>query len=125
VIQELKVGEALVSMLKGGGEPSIAQRTLIRPPSARVGPVSEAERKAKIEASPLYGKYERAVDRPSAYEMLKKRATQSSADAWGSILLGGGGRRQGYGEAFAKSIVRAVASGIGRKSWGRSSADGA
>ena len=46
VIQELKVGEALVSVLHGGGEPSIVQRTLIRPPSGRIGPVTEAERKS-------------------------------------------------------------------------------
>ncbi len=63
VIQELKVGEALVSVLHGGGEPSITQRTLIRPPSARIGPVTPAERKATIEASPVYGKYEETVDR--------------------------------------------------------------
>ena len=58
VIQELKVGEALVSVLHGGGEPSMVQRTLIRPPSARIGPVTPDERKAMIEASPIYGKYE-------------------------------------------------------------------
>ena len=73
VIQELKVGEALVSVLHGGGEPSIVQRTLIRPPSARIGPVTPAERKATVEASPIYGKYEETVDRESAYEMLQKR----------------------------------------------------
>ncbi len=74
VIQELKVGEALVSVLHSGGEPSMVQRTLIRPPSARIGPVTPDERKALIEASPIYGKYEETVDRESAYEMLQKRA---------------------------------------------------
>jgi hypothetical protein len=121
VIQELKVGEALVSVLHGGGEPSMVQRTLIRPPSARIGPVTPAERKAAIEASPIYGKYEEAVDRESAYEMLQQRAGQAKADAeaqensWGSILMGGAntGRRQGYGETFTKTIVRSVASSIG------------
>ncbi|MGL3600358.1 helicase HerA-like domain-containing protein, partial [Veillonella sp. ZSJB6] len=44
VILELKVGEALVSMLENKGEPSIVQRTLIRPPEGRIGPVSEDER---------------------------------------------------------------------------------
>ena len=53
VIQELKVGEALVSVLHGGGEPSMVQRTLIRPPSARIGPVTPDQRKSLIEASPL------------------------------------------------------------------------
>jgi DNA double-strand break repair helicase HerA and related ATPase len=121
VIQELKVGEALVSMLHASGEPSITQRTLIRPPSARLGPVTPAERKATIEASPIYGKYEETVDRDSAYEMLGKRTSEEAAardadeNSWGSILMGGAstGRRQGYGETFTKAIVRSVASRIG------------
>jgi len=121
VIQELKVGEALVSVLHGGGEPSITQRTLIRPPSARIGPVTPAERKATIEASPIHGKYEETVDRDSAYELLQKRTSQAASareageNSWGNILMGGGGtgRRQGYGETFTKAIVRSVASSVG------------
>jgi uncharacterized protein len=122
VIQELKVGEALVSVLHGGGEPSVTQRTLIRPPSGRIGPVTPAERKGLIEASPIYGKYEETVDRDSAYEMLAKRtaaATQAQASqdsSWGNILMGGSGnsRRAGYAETFAKSMMRTVASSVGR-----------
>jgi DNA helicase HerA-like ATPase len=116
VIQELKVGEALVSVLHNGGEPSMVQRTLIRPPSARIGPVTPEERKKTVEASPLYGKYEEALDRESAYEMLAKRTSEQAAseNSWGSILMGGGpGRRQSVGEAFAKSLGRSIASGIG------------
>jgi len=120
VIQELKVGEALVSVLHGGGEPSVTQRTLIRPPSARIGPVTAAERKAKVEASPVYGKYEETVDRESAYELLQGRvaeaaaAQQADSNSWGNILMGGGNsRRAGYGETFTKSIMRSVASSIG------------
>jgi DNA helicase HerA-like ATPase len=124
VIQELKVGEALVSVLHKGGEPSMVQRTLIRPPSARLGPVTDTERKAAIEASPFYGKYEETLDRESAYELLQKRAKEAAeaaeaqkvdGEGWGSILMGGGtGRRQGYGEAFTKSLVRTVANSVGR-----------
>jgi DNA helicase HerA-like ATPase len=120
VIQELKVGEALVSVLHGGGEPSMVQRTLIRPPSGRLGPIAPAERKSLIEASPVYGKYEEAVDRESAYELLQKRSAEAAAQResqdndWGSILMGGTGRRQGYGETFTKAIVRSVASSVGR-----------
>jgi DNA helicase HerA-like ATPase len=116
-IQELKVGEALVSVLHNGGEPSMVQRTLIRPPSARIGPVTPEERKAAIEKSPLHGKYEEALDRESAYEMLQKRTSEAAAgeNGWGKILMGGGtGKRQGLGEAFAKSLARSVASGVGR-----------
>jgi DNA helicase HerA-like ATPase len=122
VIQELKVGEALVSVLQKGGEPSMVQRTLIRPPSARIGPITPDQRKSLIEASPLFGKYEETLDRDSAYEMLQKRvgeaaaAQEADANSWGSILMGEGGkgRRQGYGEAFTKSLVRTMASSVGR-----------
>ena len=99
VIQELKVGEALVSVLHGGGEPSMVQRTLIRPPSARIGPDHAGGAQGLIEASPIYGKYEETVDRDSAYEMLQKRvgeaaaAQEADANSWGSILMGG--RRHG------------------------------
>src|SRR5262249_35054092 len=48
VLQELEVGEALVSMLHNKGEPSIVQRTYIRPPLSRVGPLTAAERPALI-----------------------------------------------------------------------------
>jgi DNA helicase HerA-like ATPase len=125
VIQELKVGEALVSVLEPGGAPSMVQRTLIRPPSARLGPVSPQERKATIEASPLHGKYEEAIDRESAYERLQKKAEEAAKAAteaeesggslWDNIGMGGGtGRRQGYGEAFAKTMVRTLAGTIAR-----------
>ena len=122
VIQELKVGEALVSMLHGGGEPSMVQRTLIRPPSAQIGPITAEQRKSLIQASPVYGKYEETVERNSAYEMLQKRTQEAAAaedaeeNSWGSILMGGGGtgRRQGYGETFTKSLVRSMAGSVGR-----------
>jgi len=75
VIMELGVGEALVSTLEGKGIPSVVQRTLIRPPSSRLGPLDEGERKAVIARSPVLGLYDEAVDRESAYEVLKKRAS--------------------------------------------------
>ncbi|MBY9066451.1 DUF853 domain-containing protein [Hyphomonas sp. WL0036] len=80
-ITELAVGEALVSMLDAKGRPSVVQRTLIRPPSSRLGPVSEAERAAIQQASPLFGQYEKAIDRESAHELLtKKEATKAKED---------------------------------------------
>lgn len=74
VITELGVGEALVSTLEGKGVPSIVQRTLIRPPSSRLGPVTEAERRTMIQTSPIFGLYDRTRDRESAYELLMERA---------------------------------------------------
>ncbi len=75
-ITELGVGEALVSTLEGKGIPSIVQRTLIRPPSSRLGPITDAERRKMIQSSPVFGHYERTKDRHSAYEMLAQRAEE-------------------------------------------------
>jgi uncharacterized protein len=73
VITELAKGEALVSFLEGSGTPSMVDRTMIRPPAARIGPVTDAERKAVIDRSPLKGKYDTTIDPNSAYEILQKR----------------------------------------------------
>ncbi|MEQ1673006.1 MAG: helicase HerA-like domain-containing protein, partial [Hyphomicrobium sp.] len=76
VIQELKVGEALVSFLHNKGEPSMVQRTLIRPPMSRVGPLKPDERKAVMEKDALNRKkYTELVDRVSAYERLNEKST--------------------------------------------------
>lgn len=74
-IMELGKGEALISVLEGNGAPTMVERTLVRPPSARIGPVSDAERKAVIASSPVAGKYEEVVDRESAFEILTGKAT--------------------------------------------------
>jgi len=74
-ITELGQGEALVSMLEGKAVPSIVERTLIRPPSSRLGPLKDEERAALMAASPLRGVYDEAVDRESAFEVLKARAS--------------------------------------------------
>src|SRR5246500_3453956 len=73
VIMELGKGEALVSFLEGNGVPAVVERALIRPPSARIGPITPEERKAIMDASPLKGKYDTAIDSESAYEILQKR----------------------------------------------------
>lgn len=74
VIKELQVGEALVSFLHNNGEPSVVQRTLIRPPMSRVGPLTAAERAAIIAADKENSaKYGQMIDRESAYELLQQR----------------------------------------------------
>ena len=73
-ITQLGVGEALVSTLGEKGVPSMVERTLIRPPSARLGPLNDAERDAIIAKSPVAGQYDQAIDPESAYEMLVGRA---------------------------------------------------
>jgi DNA helicase HerA-like ATPase len=81
IITELGKGEALVSFLEGNGTPAMVERILVRPPSARIGPVSPAERQAIMAASPVKGKYDTAIDRESASEMLQKRVAVSAAPA--------------------------------------------
>ncbi|BEV46935.1 helicase HerA-like domain-containing protein [Afipia carboxidovorans] len=87
VITELGKGEALVSFLEGNGTPAMVERVLIRPPSARIGPVTSEERNAIIAKSPVKGKYDTAVDSESAYEMLQKRPETAATGEAGS---GGG-----------------------------------
>lgn len=79
-IPDLGTGEALVSTLSEKGAPSVVQRTLIRPPSSRLGPIKAAERKAVMQDSPVFGIYEDTIDRKSAFEMLAQRAEAKAAD---------------------------------------------
>nr|WP_295889229.1 helicase HerA-like domain-containing protein [uncultured Devosia sp.] len=74
VITQLGIGEALVSVLEAKGIPSVVGRTLIRPPSAQVGPLSPAERESIIAGSPVAGLYDNPADRESAFEILARRA---------------------------------------------------
>lgn len=80
-IRTVGVGEALVSLLERKGIPSVVQRTLIRPPSSQIGPITGAERAAAIGASPLAGLYEETVDRESAFEILRKQAEDTARKA--------------------------------------------
>ena len=79
VIMELGKGEALVSFLEAGGTPTMVERALIRPPSARIGAITPDERKAVIAKSPLKGKYDTPVDPISAFEILQRRLAGGAA----------------------------------------------
>ena len=80
-ITELKVGEALVSTLDEDGAPSVVQRTLIKPPQSRLGPLSPGERAVILGASPLAGKYDHAVDRESAAEAIAQKMADAAETA--------------------------------------------
>ena len=80
-IREVGVGEAVTSMLENKGIPGIVQRTLVRPPSSQLGPITEMERLQTMAVSPVRGKYDIAVDRQSAFEMLKARADAAAKPA--------------------------------------------
>jgi DNA double-strand break repair helicase HerA and related ATPase len=122
-ITELGKGEALVSFLEGNGTPAMVERVLIRPPSARIGPITPEERKAVMDSSPVKGKYDTAIDSESAYEMLQERVAKHAAAAQGSAggilgqiggLIGtifGTNVRRGRlstGQLVARNVTRSV-----------------
>ncbi|MFN3986695.1 MAG: helicase HerA-like domain-containing protein [Rhodocyclaceae bacterium] len=80
-ITELGVGEALVSFLDDKGRPEVVERAFVIAPGSRLGPLTAQERQAVVRGSLLYGHYEQAVDRESAYEMLRAQAETAAARA--------------------------------------------
>jgi uncharacterized protein len=80
VITQLGIGEALVSVLEEKGIPSMVGRTLIRPPSGKVGPISPEERRSIMANSPVAGVYDTPVDRESAFEVLTAKTKARQMD---------------------------------------------
>jgi DNA helicase HerA-like ATPase len=124
VITELGKGEALVSFLEGKGTPGVVERCLIRPPAARLGVISDQERNSAIEASPMKGKYDEAIDPESAHEILSARVEETAAapaeaepersGGLGSLFGGifGTNRKRGQrlttGQHVARQVTRSV-----------------
>jgi DNA helicase HerA-like ATPase len=119
VITQLGKGEALVSFLEGNGIPAMVERVMVRPPSARIGPITPEERKSIIDHSPVKGKYDTAVDSESAYELLQKRV--GGAAGGGGGILGQIGavvgsifgtstsrNRLSTGQLIARNVTRSV-----------------
>jgi len=130
VITELGVGEALVSLLDEKGSPCVVERAFIVPPGSQIGPIGDDERAKLIQSSDVFGHYEKAVDRESAYEKLKGRTEAKPAqpeesanpvhDPVHDILFGrtgprGGRQSQGIIEAVTKSAARSIGSELGRQ----------
>jgi uncharacterized protein len=135
VILELGVGEGLVSFLDEKGTPVMVERALVCPPRSQIGPITPEQRQQIMRGSLVAGVYEQAVDRESAYELLKQRAEQGAAasgsqpvsaqqpapkaTSWYSDLLGSGssaGRRgDSLAETMAKSAARTLGSAVGRQ----------
>jgi len=80
-IRDVGVGEAVTSLLDDRGAPGIVERTLIRPPESRMGPITPEERSTVIAGSPLNGRYDTTIDRDSAHEMLARRAEAAAREA--------------------------------------------
>lgn len=144
-ISELGVGEALISFLDEKGQPNMVERAFVLPPASQIGPITEAERRALMAQSVVNGVYEKAVDRESAYEIIKGRVAataqpgapvpirtdtpspssqqtapaQSSNSSWGGLLGGllgsGNTRRESPAQAMIKSAARSIGSQVGRE----------
>ena len=121
VITELGVGEALVSTLEKKGVPGVVQRTLIRPPSSRLGPCDALVRAQAIAKSPVAGLYDTTADRESAYEILAARAARRvEADEEVDPEELGAARRYGgkysRGKRYSPKTPSAKSSGRSRRS---------
>jgi DNA helicase HerA-like ATPase len=137
-IREVGTGEAVTSFLDDRGAPGIVERTLIRPPSSQLGPITAEERQAIIAASHVAGKYERVIDRESAFEMLRARAEAAAREAeevaavaererefqkarrWDgkaepSGRAGSARREKTFTEALAQTVVKELSGTTGRR----------
>ena len=131
-ITQLGVGEALASTLIKGGIPAPVEQILVTTPCCRIGAITEEERNTIRQRSPVGAKYDTAVNRESAAELLAARADDKAADApakdaatsspsgsaWGDTVrdtLLGTKRRQGMIETMGKQVVRTMGSQVGRQ----------
>jgi hypothetical protein len=133
----------LVSLLDDKGRPGVTERVYVLPPGSQIGPINPEQRQALLRDSLVAGVYEQAVDRESAFELIKGRASSNSAGTaaapgnsasastapteGGNGLLGGlgdllfgstgprGGQREGLAQAMVKSAVRTMGSTVGRE----------
>lgn len=144
VITQLGIGEALVSVLDDKGSPTPVERVMIAPPASRIGPLTLEERTEVMARSPYKTIYTQAIDRESAYEVLKQRINQQAQLAEQEALSQQQekikaqqraeqeramkeqlknqqqaerrvSQRESAAEAFAKSAARAIGSNLGRQ----------
>jgi hypothetical protein len=115
-ITALGTGEALVSVLEDKGIPSVVGRTMIRPPSGQLGPLSPEQRREVMSRSPVGGLYDTVMDRDSAFEVLARRAQERELDEERMKADAPVRRstRQTPAEAAMTSFARSVANQLGR-----------
>ena len=133
VITELGVGEVLISTLDEKGVPTIVDRAFVVPPSGHIGPITPEQRQQLLANSLVAGVYDTAIDRESAFEMLKVRsdakfielqqaaeahaiATQEAEQAKEQVRAEKAAARapDTMWESIGKSAVRSATSSIGR-----------
>jgi len=135
VLSQLGTGEALVSTLQDKGVPMPVQQTMIAPPRCRMGPITEAERAQVRAGSSVGSRYDTAINRESAAELLAQRAQKSVEQAqapaarsreqddaqeggFGQAIkdaIFGTKRRQGMIETMAKQTTRTVGTKLGNQ----------
>jgi len=126
LLTQLGVGEALVSTLDERGAPTSVVAATIAPPESRIGPLTPEERQEKLVQSPLAGRYDKTVDRESAFEMLELRAAEAAGAAAAAEAAAAEeqasrraaprrSNRQSATEAFLKSTLRSVGRSLGTR----------
>jgi DNA helicase HerA-like ATPase len=118
-ITQLGVGEALVSLLDEKGMPGMVERAFVYPPCSQIGPIDAGLRQEIIRQSLFYGRYEKTIDRESAYELLQRRVEKLHEDEAKAKAEAEAGKPKGRPhdsvlESMAKSMGRAMSSQIGR-----------
>ena len=111
-ITELGIGEALVSLLDAKGIPTVVERTLIRPPLSRVGPLNAQERANAIAQSPIAGVYDELVNRESAYELLNGKVQGTASVAANASSNTGAGGMWGTLASAATAVAATAATGV-------------
>ncbi|HPA02684.1 MAG TPA: DUF853 family protein [Chiayiivirga sp.] len=136
-ISQLGTGEALTSVLMDKGIPSPVEKTLICPPRCRMGAITPEERAQVRARSPIGPRYDTAVNRESAQEILARRAAEAAASAGqddsgtrtgktpakeeGGLgqkvndWLFGTKRRQGVVDTMAKQTARTIGTKLGNQ----------
>lgn len=100
-IRDVGTGEAVTSFLEAKGIPGVAERTLIRPPSSQLGPLEPSVRAEVVRNSPVAGKYDKVIDRDSAWERLRARTGAAGGGAKDAASAPEGEREFGHGKRWS------------------------
>ncbi len=131
VVTQLETGEALISILDENGAPIPVQRVLVSPPESQIGALDPQARLNLMQRSPIGNRYNEAVDRESAYELLKKKAAEVTTKQQAELArqeaekqqqkteksqrIGSGRKPQSAADAMVKSAARSIGSQLGRQ----------
>lgn len=75
-LTSMGIGQALITVLNEKGIPTEVVSTHLTPPRAVMGPLTESEFNAHLDASEVFDKYNKSINRESAYEILTQKMEQ-------------------------------------------------